>query len=219
MRPKFVAVVLLMTGLIVGAVFFIRSGQPLPVSPDKQSAPVSNTPPVVAAAPTPPPPPPAPVPVIAQSAPTPEERDAAILAEKDKLFAWSMDDDPLSSSNIFNDLSSPEKEIREAAVEAAKQKGDTNAIPILKRLAAGADDSEEAVAMLKAAEFIGLPSADLSHPEDGTPMSPEQVQAAAQRAAAHAGSRSRGSGNGAGAGGTQDPNQNVPAAPQPDNGQ
>lgn len=146
------------------------------------------------------------------------------MAEQDKLYAWSMSDDPLSASNIFNDLSSPEKEIREAAVEAAKQKGDTNAIPILKRLATSADDPEEAIAMLKAAEFIGLPSADLSHPDDATPMSPEQAQAIAQRAAAHAQGRLQnqnagGNGNGAGTTGAQGPNQNAPATPQPDTGQ
>ena len=63
---------------------------------------------------------------------TDEQRQAAIDAEIDRLQQWSMNDDPASLSNILADLTSPEKEIRDAAIEATKEFGSTNAIPALE---------------------------------------------------------------------------------------
>lgn len=76
---------------------------------------------------------------------------------------------------ILGDLTSPEKEIREAAIEAAKQFGDTNAIPVLKALAANDADNQEAIEMLQAADFIALPEAPLVQ-HSNAPLTPEQQQ-------------------------------------------
>jgi HEAT repeat protein len=119
---------------------------------------------------------PATVPVAANTL-TPEQRQAAIDAETDRLQQWSMNDDQVSLSNILADLTNPDKEVREAAIEAAEQFGSTNAIPVLQNLAANNEDSEEKAALLEAANFLSLPSIN------SLPRTPEQIQAAAKRKA------------------------------------
>ncbi len=97
------------------------------------------------------------VPAVTQKMITPEEREAAIVVEKDRLDSWAASSDSQSLSNILGDLISPAKEIRLAAIAAAKQCGNTNAIPVLRALAANAQDSDEAIALLDAADFLALP--------------------------------------------------------------
>jgi HEAT repeat protein len=103
-----------------------------------------------------------------------------------------MNDDPESLSNILADLTNPEKEVREAAIEAAEQFGSTNAIPILKNLAANDGDPEEKAALLEAANFLSLPSIF----DTGTSTTPAEREARRQ---AQMQKRA--------------PNQNSPAAP------
>jgi hypothetical protein len=62
---------------------------------------------------------PATVPAITNVVLSAEER----AAEIDRLRDWSMNDDAESLNHIVADLTSPEKEIREAAIEATKQFG------------------------------------------------------------------------------------------------
>lgn len=93
-----------------------------------------------------------------------------------------MNDDPQSLSNILSDLTSPEKEIRMAAIEAAKQFESTNAIPVLKAAAANAEDNQEAIAMLEAADWLALPNADFNTPGTRPQLTPDQI---AQRKAEH----------------------------------
>jgi len=111
----------------------------------------------------------------------------AIDAERDRLYTWSMSGDPNALTNILADLNSPEKEIRMAAIEATKQLDNTNAIPALKAAAVNAD-TEEAMAMLQAADFISLPQAPLiPYDPSQSQLTPQQAQAQAQsRAAAQA---------------------------------
>jgi hypothetical protein len=129
---------------------------------------------------------PPPLPLPAPAAPTPrvltdEERQAADQAEIDRLQQWEMNDDPQSLSNILADLTSPEKSIREAAIEATKQYGSTNAIPALKAAAINSTDPQEQIDMLQAANFLTLtPFSDRSIQ---VPRTPAEIQAAAQRRA------------------------------------
>jgi len=182
MRPKFVFALLLLALLALGAVFFLKQHlgnvAPSPTSPESATPappPASNVMTSVA-------PPPAPIPAAPASTITltPEQRQAAIDAETDRLQEWSMNDDPASLSNILADLNNSEKEIRDAAVEAAKQFGSTNAIPTLKAVAANTTDPEEQIALLEAANFLSLPSVNWG---STTPKTPEQIQADAQRKA------------------------------------
>jgi hypothetical protein len=117
-----------------------------------------------------------------------------------------MNDDPASLSNILADLTNPEKEIRDAAIEAAKQFGSTNAIPTLKAVAANTADTEEQIALLEAANFLSLPSMTFGGSGTGTPKTPEQIQADAQRKAEREARRQAQMQKRA-------PNQNSPAAP------
>jgi len=184
MRPKFVFALLLLALLALGAVFFLKQHlgnvAPSPTSPESATPappPASNVMASVA-----PPPAPAPIPAAPASTITltPEQRQAAIDAETDRLQEWSMNDDPASLSNILADLTNSEKEIRDAAIEAAKQFGSTNAIPTLKAVAANTTDPEEQIALLEAANFLSLPGVNWG---STTPKTPEQIQADAQRKA------------------------------------
>jgi hypothetical protein len=173
MRPKFVFSLLISACLVVvGAVLLKQYLSPV------KSKPVAIAPaaPVVAPAPVPPAVKPAPFIVKTQ---TPEQREAAIKAEQDQLYTWSMNNDPQSLASILSDLHSPEKEIRLAAIEAVKQFDDTNAIPVLKAEAASSDDTEEAIAMLEAADFLSIPDAPLVQ-SSGSPAALTPAQAAAR---------------------------------------
>ena len=151
-------------------------------------------------------PPPAPIPAAPASTNilTPEQREAAIDAETDRLQQWSANDDPASLSNILTDLTNPEKEIREAAIEATKQFGSSNAIPALKAAAANTADTEEQIALLEAANFLSLPS--INFDGSATQRTPEEIQAGAQRRAEREARRQAQMQQRA-------PNQNSPAAP------
>jgi hypothetical protein len=186
MRPKFVFALLLLAFLVLGGVFLLKQhlgkkATPPPVTESVTPAPPPASNVVVSIAP-----PPAPVPVpaapVSTNALTPEQREAAIDAETDRLQEWSMSNDPASLSNILADLTSPEKEVRDAAIEAAKQFGSTNAIPTLKATADNTSDLQEKIALLEAADFLSLPPLDFSQP--ATPKTPERIQADAQRQAA-----------------------------------
>jgi hypothetical protein len=203
MRSKFVFALLLLAFLVLGGVFFLKQHLGNGAAPPAAiSAPVDSN----ARASVPPPPVPAPVPAapVSTNALTPEQRQAAIDAETDRLQEWSMNDDPASLSNILADLTSSDKEIRDAAIEAAKQFGSTNAIPTLKAAAENTDDLQEKIAYLEAADFLSLPSMDFSGPT--VPRTPEQIQADAQRRAERDARRQAQMQSPA-------PNQNAPAAP------
>ena len=178
MRPKIVILILLAGLASVTGILLIKHRE----FPPPAAAPIATAETKPAAPQTTNVPPPAPAPVaaapVATNALTPEQRQAAIDAETDRLQQWSMNDDPESLSNILADLSSTEKEVRQAAIEAVQQFGSTNAIPLLQNLAANDEDPEEKAALLEAAHFLSLPSIF----EVGT-RTPEQIQAAAQRRA------------------------------------
>ena len=169
MRPKVVLGILLLSAAIVLGAFFLKhSPAPAPV----------QTAPVAAAAAPPPAPvtaaPPQPV-AVAKPVDTITNRDEYIREEKNRLSSLAMNDDAGSLSNILADLYSPDKEIRLAAVSAAEQFESTNAIPVLKAVAANTDDPQEAIAMLKAADWLSQPNADLT--ASGTPqLTPQQKQ-------------------------------------------
>src|SRR5258708_20561141 len=168
MRPQFIFAILLTATLVVGAIVFLKQHSSTPVSVLPILA--------VSVALTPAP---APAPVVVKKTLTPEEKEAAIEAEKDKLSDWSMNRDRQSDSNILGDLVSSEKEIRMAAIDATKEFGDTNAISVLKSLAANTDDNEEVIAMLEAVGFLSVPPIDLNGPV--SPKTPEQIQLDVQR--------------------------------------
>ena len=207
MRPKFVFALLLLALLVLGAAFLLKqhsgnSAAPPPVNESVTPAPVSSVAP-----------PPAPIPAAPAitNAPTPEQREAAIDAETDRLLDWSMNDDPASLSNILADLTHPEKEIRDAAIEATKQFGSTNAIPTLKEVAANTTDTGEQIDLLEAANFLTLPSLPLSTQPAQTM---EQMKAAAQQARqAHQNRLQKGAQSQNPAGTQSSPDQNAPAGP------
>jgi hypothetical protein len=120
---------------------------------------------------------PAPAPVVE----SPEQRQVLIDAEIERLQQWSTSGDPADVPKILADLSSPEKTIREAAIQAAKQVGGADAVAALKDAAANTTDAKEQLELQEAADFIALP--DLSSTLPTTPRTPEQIQASRQKMA------------------------------------
>ena len=178
MRPKIVLSLLLPVLLVLGVALYMKRSAPAPV-------PVA-APPITAVgvAPAPvstPAPAPAPMPAVVANPLTPEERQAAIEVEEQRLSEWQSNKDPQSLSNILADLASPEHEIRLAAIEAAKQFDSTDAIPVLKAMAAQTQDNQDAIAMLQAADFLAIPDITFGPKSDTPPsLTPEQQQAIEQ---------------------------------------
>ena len=106
---------------------------------------------------------------------TPEEKQSYIEAETSRLQDLSAQDDPASLSAIVNDLTNSEKEVRLAAIEATKQFGSKDAIPVLQADVASAADTDEKIALLEAADFLALPT--LTDAGVQTPPTPDQLQA------------------------------------------
>jgi hypothetical protein len=173
MRPKVVfAILLLAIGVAIAAVLVKHLGAPAPApAVVSTSAPV-QTPATSVAMPAP-----APFTAAPPQPLTADEQEATNQAEIDQLMEWSRNDDPQSLSNILTDLSSPQKDVREAAIEAAKQFGSTNAIPALKAAAINATDTDEQIEMLQAANFLTLPSIG------SIQLTPDQIAAGQQRIA------------------------------------
>ena len=105
-----------------------------------------------------------------------EQHEKDIAAETERLDQLAASDDPADLRPILADLTSPDKDIRAAAIEAVKQFGSRDAIPTLQNLAANTTDVEEKAALLEAADFLALPSlSELA--SQNSPATPEQIQA------------------------------------------
>jgi hypothetical protein len=181
MRPKFAFALILSTALILGATLFLKQHLQNASAPSTKAeiktdtqATVSNIVTSIAPAPTyvshaP----------VATNLVTPEQHQAAVDAETDRLQEWSTSDDPASLPNILNDLTNADKEIRVAAIEAAKQFGSADAIPALKADAEATDDIQEKIDYLEAADFLSLPG--ISDSSVQLPLTPEQIQADQQK--------------------------------------
>lgn len=75
-----------------------------------------------------------------------------------ELYALAMNDDTASRDAILSEFKNPEKNIRQAALEAAIQFGDRSVVPYLREAAAQTEDPREKVAILDAIDYINLPS-------------------------------------------------------------
>jgi hypothetical protein len=121
------------------------------------------------------------IPASARASVVPDDREVFIAEQTERLQQQALSDDPAALNDILLALTSPEKEIREAAIEATKQFGNTNAIPSLLLAADSARDLAEKTALLEAVEFLSLPLATFEG--KAAPLTLEQVQAEEQRRA------------------------------------
>lgn len=187
MRPKFAIFVIMTAGILVGGLLFLkqqmnRSGQAAPPAfPADQEIPKkiapANIPRDREATKTPPPAVESltvdqtnlvtNVPLTADSPSFGEAtNDLQIMSqttinlEVTRLLELSRSSDPQSLPALFEAVNSPNPTIREAALEGIKGKGDTNAIALLKNLAAQkSPDSIQRKELMDAAAFLALPSA------------------------------------------------------------
>jgi len=171
LRPKFIITLGLLTFLVLGAALLLKrqlgntsvppaSLEVAPAAPPAVSNIVANAAQPSTAAGVP-----ATVPAITNVVLSAKER----ADEIDRLQDWSMNDDAESLNHIVADLTSPDKEIREAAIEATKQFGSADAIPSLKAAADSTENIEDKAAYLEAADFLSLPSMEI------TPKTEEQA--------------------------------------------
>jgi hypothetical protein len=164
MRPKIVLVILLLAVGLLGLVALVSrnlhprstsptstpvaSGNVSPaatVSSNLVSPPASNPPPVVAAV----------------KAGTNDAAAHAAYVERriEELDALAMNNDAQSRDTILSELkNNPDKQIRAAALEAAIQFDDRSVVPPMQEIAAQTQDPEEKAAILKAIDYINLPS-------------------------------------------------------------
>lgn len=75
-----------------------------------------------------------------------------------ELDALGMERDAGSLNTILSELENPDKEIRKAALEAVIQFGDRSAITRLQEIASRTEDAREKVDILDAIELLQLPS-------------------------------------------------------------
>jgi len=171
MSSKFLLGILLPAILVLGLALLLRhttstavqNAIPAAAAPAPASKPAANAMPA-----------PLPLPAVATPAPAPtteEDRQDAINKEKDRLFDLETSQDPQALSHILADLYSPEKDIRMAALDAAEQVHNTNAIPVLKAIAVTNQDTDEQMAFFQAAKFIATPLGSLS---GGSPPTPQK---------------------------------------------
>jgi hypothetical protein len=180
MRPKVVFALIVCALVVLGTALILKPHAGKMAAPAPVETAAAPAPEVAKDVPVPMPPP---APVEAPHVLTAEERQDAIQAEVEQLQEWSRNDDPQSLSNILMGLTNSEKEVREAAIEATKQFGSTNAIPALKSAAMNSTDTDEQMAMLDAANFLTL--TPISDSGVQLPLTPQQIQADAQRQAQH----------------------------------
>jgi hypothetical protein len=87
-----------------------------------------------------------------------EENHADYVRERiAELMELAMNDDSDSLNTIWAELSNPDKEIRQGALEAVVQFGDRSVVPRLRELAAQTEDPAEAASILAAADHLDLP--------------------------------------------------------------
>lgn len=179
MRPKVIFTLLIVAGVIlVGAIslkkWLTAANPPPAISVESVAAPVPEAPEKVVVNVVPP----APVIPAPVAAPVLEASPEAVAAEIEHLRQAGLSSQPEDLTNILAALTRPEKAIREAAIQAAKQFGSTNAIPALQAAAASTTDPGEQAALQEAADFIALPSFDAS--STAPPKTPEEIQAKQQ---------------------------------------
>lgn len=74
-----------------------------------------------------------------------------------ELMELAMNDDSDSLNTIWAELSNPDKQIREGALEAVVQFGDRSVVPRLRELAAQTEDPAEKASILAAVDHLDLP--------------------------------------------------------------
>src|SRR5262249_16922883 len=77
-----------------------------------------------------------------------------------ELEALGTDSDPAALAVITSELTNPDPEIREAAIEATVQFGSRDAIPALKEASTRIDDEAQRAEISKAISYLSLPTLD-----------------------------------------------------------
>jgi hypothetical protein len=99
----------------------------------------------------------------------PQQTEEYIEQRIGELMDLAMNDDPSSLDQIFAELGNSHPRIREAAVEAVKQFGSTNAIPRLKEAIAQTENTKEKAALAEAIDFLETPSLAALSPNPASP--------------------------------------------------
>jgi len=164
MNSKVVAaIIVLALGAFGLAVYFSRPVNPSPdgnASVDSAAAPAATNPSpakvIYISAPSPVASTP---PVVATPSSMPATNHAAYVQERNaELMSLAMNNDSNSLNTIWSELSNADPEIRAGALAAVVQFGDRSVTPRLRELAAQTPDTAEKAEIIKAADFLDLPS-------------------------------------------------------------
>ena len=155
MRPKLVIVVFVLGIALLSVPFLLKT---LRNSGDRQPQP--EVPVVVPEVVTPSPTNPALAPVTSLVAMTPDEERAARV-EKDletlKNALLQSSDDPMGVFKALEKVTSPDSEVRKAAIEAVRHLNNREAIPRLKEALPRLEDPEDKVAVLETIKYLEMP--------------------------------------------------------------
>lgn len=187
MRPKIVLGVLAIPALLLFGLSFLLSGNHRPEAQAPSVAAISSSP----ARPSSQESTPAPVTISkkvtsavslqSQRQPSAEEKEAlekaSIRNTLGEIETHLAERDDLALGIFLDRLRHPEKQVREAALDAIKQLDDKAAIPRLKELAENTEDPSEKRALLDAIEFVELPLAKLTAKPKARLADPNQVSA------------------------------------------
>jgi HEAT repeats len=161
MRPKVVLAILL-TAVVVVAVVVVVSKNSRSPSPVPPTQPVVVTPPAAPA--------PKPVVAVAPAPATPtnattnavalqgDAHEAYVEKRSDELMELAMQNSPAAHQKIVDELKNPDKEIRQAALDALEQANDRSVIPQMQQIADQTTDPNDKQAIEDAIDFIKLPS-------------------------------------------------------------
>jgi hypothetical protein len=168
MRPKVVAAIFLLAFVMLGTMVFLsRPARSEPRFGDTANSPaeqttasrsplkmptdiISNGMPAVAIRQTP---------TVTASRVVQETNRAVYVRDRiAELMALGMNNDSNSLNTIWGELANPDKEIRAGALAAVVQFGDRSVVPNLRELAAQTQDATEKAEIIKAADFLDLPS-------------------------------------------------------------
>src|SRR5882724_8172396 len=86
------------------------------------------------------------------------QHQAYVESRSAELVELGMNDDPASFATIMGELENRDPDVRKAALQAAVQFGNRDAIPRLMDAAAQTDDAREKSDILKTIDFLKLPS-------------------------------------------------------------
>ena len=89
--------------------------------------------------------------------PGPDPAIQAVIADEQQIQGWLLSRGPDALPGLLSKLDSSSAEVRGNALEALKQLGNREAIPIIRQKAESIQDADEQARFVAAADFLAAP--------------------------------------------------------------